>query len=79
MKLNVVVFPLLVAANVELALPCKVSVWLVAPIVKVELGVIEVSAVRLVMSPFVPEAAAPRFVLAPEAVVALVPPFAIGS
>jgi len=41
--------------------------------------VIAVSAVKLVISALAPLAAAPRFVRAPEAVFAFVPPFATGS
>ena len=58
--------------------PCNVRLWVVAPTVSDEVGVMVVRAVRLVMSLFTPLAAAPRLVRAPEALVAPVPPLVTG-
>ena len=69
----------------ELALPCNVKAWVVAPTVKAPVGVMVLSPVAvanadvLVMSELAPLAAAPRLVRAPPAVEEFVPPLAIGN
>jgi hypothetical protein len=75
----VVVFPPLVAVSTLAAVPCKVKACPLAPTVRAPLGVMVLRAVVLVMSPFAPEAAAPRLLRAVAALLALVPPLAIGN
>jgi hypothetical protein len=62
----------------DIAEPCKVRLWLLAPTVNDEVGVMAVRAVRLVMSLFTPLAAALRLDLALVALMAPVPPLVIG-
>ena len=77
-KTRLVVKPALVALKDVVALPCRFSCWPLLPMVRVALGLLMVvRAVRDVMSALVPLPAALRLALAPEAVVAPVPPLVI--
>ena len=58
--------------------PWRVRLWVVAPTIRAEVGVMVVRAVRLVMSLLVPLAAALRLVLALAALMAPVPPLVTG-
>lgn len=78
-KAKVVVLVPLSATIVLLLLPCSTKLWLVAPTVRVLVGVIVFNAVVAVISLLVPLIAALKLLRAPAAVVAPVPPWLTDS
>ena len=76
LKPTVVINPPPVAVMVELALPCSVNVWVVAPTIRLADGVMVLSSVVLVMSALKPLPAANNPLRARAGVVPPVPPLA---